>query len=633
MPILNQTAQRTLSGRLTVALLYTVLVVGGMTMVVPFVMTLGDSFRTPGDDDDHGLFPGFFTDDAWLFRKYVCVKHGELSGYHRHHPGTDYTESRQIPFPAVDNGDRVSARDYSEWIHESVRHQPTWFTALFLGRGGADSVQMWDVAGRYLEFLRSRYATITELNRAYGTEYSTFNHVLHPREQADIPTWAVRPQNRYLWDWQEFKQQLPPELLFPVSMHYRYQLFLRTQLETLDRVNAVLGSHCAALEQVRLPTAAPDSPEHRRLWCEFVADRLPPRFFDWSPETRAAWSTFLEQRFGSPARFLEFRNREMAKVGLRSAAADEPLVPGEPTGARSVDRLFGDFIRDLDPTALRLCLPETSYRNHLRQRYASIAELNAAYGADHSAFDQFDYPAVAADRVDFEQRRPAIFREALKRNYAIVLNYLVLNGRSAWVTLLLCLASVGCALVVNPLAAYALSRYDLKIGYQVLIFFLATMAFPAEVSMIPNFLMLKQLGMLNTLWALFLPTAANGYSIFILKGFFDSMPKELFEAADIDGAGELTIFLRLVIPCSTPVLAVIALGAFTAAYGSFMWAFVVCQDPDWWTIMVYMFKLSNSGVHSGVRVAALVVTSLPTFLVFVFCQNIILRGIVVPQMK
>jgi len=122
------------------------------------------------------------------------------------------------------------------------------------------------------------------------------------------------------------------------------------------------------------------------------------------------------------------------------------------------------------------------------------------------------------------------------------------------------LCIVALTLTINPLAAYALSRYQLPQTYKILLFCLATMAFPAEVTAIPNFLLMKDLHMLNTFWALVLPGAANGFSIFLLKGFFDSLPKELYEACELDGASETQMFLRICLPMSTPVLAVIGLG-------------------------------------------------------------------------
>ena len=160
------------------------------------------------------------------------------------------------------------------------------------------------------------------------------------------------------------------------------------------------------------------------------------------------------------------------------------------------------------------------------------------------------------------------------------------------------------------------------------------MAFPAEVGMIPGFLLMRDLNLLNTLFALILPGMASGYSIFLLKGFFDSIPAELYEAADIDGAGEFRKFYAIALPMSKPILAVIALGAFNSAYGGFMWAFLVCQDPKMWTIMVWMYEFQvNNASNSALVMAALALVSIPTLLMFIFCQKIIMRGIIVPSMK
>jgi multiple sugar transport system permease protein len=138
--------------------------------------------------------------------------------------------------------------------------------------------------------------------------------------------------------------------------------------------------------------------------------------------------------------------------------------------------------------------------------------------------------------------------------------------------------------------------------------------------------------LLNTFWALVLPGMANGFSIFLLKGFFDSLPRELYEAADLDGANEWTKFWTLTMNLSKPILAVLALGAFTAAYSEFMMALVIIPDPKMWTIMVWLFEL-QTWAHPTVIYASLVVAAIPTLLIFLFCQNIIIRGIVVPTEK
>jgi multiple sugar transport system permease protein len=138
--------------------------------------------------------------------------------------------------------------------------------------------------------------------------------------------------------------------------------------------------------------------------------------------------------------------------------------------------------------------------------------------------------------------------------------------------------------------------------------------------------------LLNTFAALVLPGMANGFFIFLLKGFFDSLPRELYEAADIDGAGEWTKFWTITMTLSKPILAVIALGAFTGAYSAFMMALIIIPDVQMWTLMVWIFQLQTQS-HAAVVYAALVIAAIPTFVVFVLCQNIIIRGIVLPVEK
>jgi multiple sugar transport system permease protein len=183
-----------------------------------------------------------------------------------------------------------------------------------------------------------------------------------------------------------------------------------------------------------------------------------------------------------------------------------------------------------------------------------------------------------------------------------------------------------------PLAAYALSRFSLRWTEQILLFLMATMAFPAAVSAIPGFLLMRDLGLLNSFAALVLPGLANGMAIFILNGFFDGLPRELYEAATVDGAREWQIFLRVTPPLTTPILAVNSLGAFVAAYGNWEWALLVCQKKEYWTLAVWLYQI-NSRMDPWVSMAGFVMASIPTTIVFITCQKVILRGIVIPSMK
>ena len=154
-----------------------------------------------------------------------------------------------------------------------------------------------------------------------------------------------------------------------------------------------------------------------------------------------------------------------------------------------------------------------------------------------------------------EHGRRDFWRSAFA-NYRLVADYLFVRGRAFLNTLILVLLTVLAHLTVNPLAAYALSRFHMRGTEKILLFLLATMAFPAAVTAIPGFLLVRDLGLLNTFAALVLPTVASGMSIFILKGFFDALPRELYEAAAIDGASEWLVFRKITLPMTTPILAV-----------------------------------------------------------------------------
>lgn len=246
-----------------------------------------------------------------------------------------------------------------------------------------------------------------------------------------------------------------------------------------------------------------------------------------------------------------------------------------------------------------------------------------------AAVDSAPLPIEADERDYLNEHAGSVRAEFNERNYQYVLDYILLNGRALLNTAIFCLLAVLTQLIVNPLAAYALSRYPIPASGKILVFLLATMAFPAEVAMIPSFLLLKSLGLLNTFAALVLPTAASGYMIFLLKGFFDSLPQELYESGQIDGAKEATMLWKIALPLSRPVLGYLALLAFMGAYSSFMYAFLVAQDQRIWTLMVWIYQLQLTA-PKAVIMAALTLAAIPTLVVFLLAQNVIMRGIVLP---
>ena len=108
--------------------------------------------------------------------------------------------------------------------------------------------------------------------------------------------------------------------------------------------------------------------------------------------------------------------------------------------------------------------------------------------------------------------------------------------------------------------------------------------------------------------------------------------RDFIEQAEMEGAGQFWMFRRIAAPLSKPVLALLALTAFTTAYGSFMWALVVCQDKKMWTVMVNLQQLMV-GAPQEITMAGMALASIPTLVVFLFCQRMIIRGIIIPSYK
>ncbi len=373
-------------------------------------------------------------------------------------------------------------------------------------------------------------------------------------------------------------------------LRQRYQGWLRSRYGDIDRLNR-------AYTEEALDFGTVDPP----------ADLLERKA--WSPPDTLKYREWREFKATLPTEFrIPITPRRLFQVW--AAGRWRNRIDDVPMEVRKGATSFEDLALPEDPRDL-----ETFRQEALPTRYAALPGR--------------DMPQVACDRAFVRAHAGELRAEFAGRNLRYVLDYVLLNGRAVWVTAAFCGLAVLSALIVNPLAAYALSRYPVRGSGAILVFLLATMAFPAEVAMIPSFLLLKDLGLLNTFAALVLPGAASGYMVFLLKGFFDSLPQELFEAGSIDGARETTLMFRVALPLSRPVLGYQALIAFMGAYGAFLYAFLVAQDSRMWTLTVWIYQLQGTA-PKAVMMAAVTVAAVPTLFVFLFAQRTILRGIVLP---
>ncbi|MEU2600838.1 carbohydrate ABC transporter permease [Streptomyces hirsutus] len=186
-------------------------------------------------------------------------------------------------------------------------------------------------------------------------------------------------------------------------------------------------------------------------------------------------------------------------------------------------------------------------------------------------------------------------------------------------------------LVFCTAAAYALSRLRPAFGNVVLGGILATLMVPAQALVVPKYLVVADLplihtSLLNDPLAIWLPAVANAFNLYLLKRFFDQLPRDVLEAADIDGAGRLRTLWSIVLPMSRPVLGVVSIFALVAVWQDFLWPLMVFSDTDKQPISVALVQLSQN-IQLTVLIAAMVIASIPMVALFLVFQRHIVAGI------
>ncbi|MFF8585206.1 carbohydrate ABC transporter permease [Streptomyces althioticus] len=181
-------------------------------------------------------------------------------------------------------------------------------------------------------------------------------------------------------------------------------------------------------------------------------------------------------------------------------------------------------------------------------------------------------------------------------------------------------------LVFCTAAAYALSRLRPAFGALILGGILATLMVPAQALVVPKYLTVADLGLLNDPLAIWLPAVANAFNLYLLKRFFDQLPRDVLEAAEIDGAGKLRTLWSIVLPMSRPVLGVVSIFALVAVWQDFLWPLMVFSDTDKQPISVALVQLSQN-IQLTVLIAAMVIASIPMVALFLVFQRHIIAGI------
>jgi alpha-1,4-digalacturonate transport system permease protein len=183
-------------------------------------------------------------------------------------------------------------------------------------------------------------------------------------------------------------------------------------------------------------------------------------------------------------------------------------------------------------------------------------------------------------------------------------------------------------LVMNAMAAFALSKYRFPGGDLALLAILATLMVPATVVLVPIYLIVSELGLVNNLWGVILPVISTPTGVFLLRQYMLTIPDELIEAARMDHASEWRIFWRLILPLATPALAVVAIFSIMSRWNDFLLPLVILNKPEVYTLQLALAGYSDeNGIQYGMLLAMTTLTALPLAVGFLFLQRYITTGI------
>ncbi|RSM72946.1 carbohydrate ABC transporter permease [Amycolatopsis sp. WAC 01375] len=190
-------------------------------------------------------------------------------------------------------------------------------------------------------------------------------------------------------------------------------------------------------------------------------------------------------------------------------------------------------------------------------------------------------------------------------------------------------------LIFTTLAAYAFARLDFRGRNSLFWLYLATLMVPNVVTLIPLFLIMRELDLVNSWYGLVAPYVfGTPYGIFLMRQFFRSIPREIEEAARVDGAGHLTILWRIILPLSRPILATLAIVTVISSWNNFLWPLIITSSEDTRVVTVAIAALrSEIGIDYTRMMAGSLLTLLPMLLVFVFFQRYIVRSVALTGLK
>jgi len=194
--------------------------------------------------------------------------------------------------------------------------------------------------------------------------------------------------------------------------------------------------------------------------------------------------------------------------------------------------------------------------------------------------------------------------------------------------------STALQLLTSSMAAYAFARLTFRGRDALFLVYIATLMVPLQVTILPLFVEMKYLGQVDSYAGLVLPSIASAFGTFLLRQAFLGLPRELEEAAFIDGAGHLAVFRRIVVPLALPALATFGIFAFMASWNSFLWPLVIVNSPDLMTLPVGLSNLQGRYATAwNLLMAGSTVAVIPILIVYLVGQKYVIRGVTLTGLK
>lgn len=184
--------------------------------------------------------------------------------------------------------------------------------------------------------------------------------------------------------------------------------------------------------------------------------------------------------------------------------------------------------------------------------------------------------------------------------------------------------------IISTLAGYAFARLKFKCKNKLFLIVILTMMIPPQVNIIPLFFLVRELNLINTYWALILPGIISGFSIFLMRQYFLSLPKELELSAKIDGCNIYKIFFKIFLPLAIPAITTISIFSFIASWNSFMWPLIVINSEKLYTLPVGLAVFKGSFreiINWGELMACSCISTIPVILLFIFGKKYFINGI------